>query len=425
MNLNKPGIYFLKDKTGKIIYIGKSINLQKRLSYYFTNFSRLGPKTKALVSQTEEVEFIFVESEIEALLLEARLIRQHLPRFNSRSKDDKRPLFIKITDEELPRVLVSRKKQPEKGIFFGPFPSTKTVKQVLRFLRKIFPFCSCLGDKKRPCIYAHIGLCQPSPRIITSLSPEEKKHQVKIYRKNIKNLIRFLRGGKNQLIIRLENEMKKAASHQEFEKAATLRDQIRGIRYVTQSFCSPKHYLENPNLFADRRREEKTALAKIMKETGLIFKNPPTRIEAFDISGFAGKKTTGSMVVFINGEPEKDLYRRFKIMKKHQNDPAMIKEILTRRLAHPEWGSPDLILVDGGKGQVAAAKKAILQNKKNIPVIGLAKREEKIIIPQEKGFFTLRLPRTSPALHLLQRLRDEAHRFALSYHRLLRQKLID
>lgn len=456
MNLKKqvadfpaqPGVYLFKDMKGHVLYVGKSVNLKNRVASYFHYFSSLGEKTKRLVTETTLIDYILVESEIEALLLESSLIKKHLPRFNQRSKDDKSPLYIRITKDKFPRVVTARLNEQKPGdLLFGPFPAGKTSKDILRLLRKIFPYCSCRKDRGRPCLYAHLGLCRPSPREIVKLPASQQEIEKRTYLKNISNLTRFLKGKRKNLISSLKREMRQKAKAFLFEKAALLRDQIQGLEFITQSFRPPRYYLANPNLLVDQRRKELVNLQKRLKKSGLPLTKIPARIEAFDISNLSGQQATGSMITFLNGEPEKKLYRRFKVNpcstlfprphprfagggqrdreKGNRDDPAMMAEILKRRLKHHDWGLADLIVIDGGKPQVAACKKVLLKQSLMIPLIGLAKRKEEIIIHSKKGFSTLKIPRESPALHLIQRIRDEAHRFALAYHRHLRKKLID
>lgn len=293
----------------------------------------------------------------------------------------------------------------------------------MRILRRIFPFCSCKKNKQegKPCLYWHIGLCNPSPRIIIKQSPEVALRQKRIYQKNIGYLTSFLKGKKLSLISRLKKEMETAAKNENFEDAAKTRDQIRRLEFITQPHRRIADYLANPNLLIDQRQEELRQLYNRLKKYFDKLKWPLSRLEAYDVSNIKGKKATGSMIVFIDGEPEKSEYRRFKIrFKQTPNDIAMIKEVLKRRLAHQEWDYPNLILIDGGRGQVNAAYKILYQYKlEKIPIIGLVKRKEKVIISGKKTK-EVDFPKDSPALYLLKRLRDEAHRFALSYHRKLR-----
>lgn len=421
-----PGVYLFKDKTGNVLYIGKSINLYERvLSHTKATFG----KSQKFSQLTHGISYIPVISEFEALLLEAHLIKKHIPAFNTSAKDDKHPLYIKITkSEKYPRVLTSRKEDnlPHKDIYFGPFPSTTTVKQVLKQIRKIFPYCNQKPQVKKACFYSHLGLCNPCPgEIEKTESSKEKQALQKLYKKNNKQILMLLQGKTNTLQKKLQKEMQEAARKERFEKASSIRDQLQKLKIITQPYNKTKDYLENPDLFFDKRKEEKTALYKILRP---FFPNLtiPERIECLDVSHTGGQSATCSLVTFINGEPDKNFYRRFKIRSlKTKDDFAMLTETIKRRTKHfKDWGKPDLVLIDGGKGQVSAVKQALESENVNIPVIGLAKRYEEVVIPQPfpTNFKIFKLSRANPALHLLQRLRDEAHRFARAYHFKLRLK---
>lgn len=404
----KPGVYFFINEKDEVLYVGKARNLKQRVKSYFLLSLLLGAKTQKLVSQIKKVDFLLAESEFEALLLEAALIKKFQPKYNSRLKDDKSFLYIKITDEEFPRVYPARK--IEGG--WGPFPKAQTVRQILRFIRQIFPYRSCRKLPQKPCLYFDLRLC-PAPCFGKIKKPE--------YRRAILAIKSLLQEKSKKLIIQLNAKMEKHAQKNEFETAAKIRDQITKINYLLESRHPVTSYLENPNLVEDLRIEELSDL-RAQLEPYLAFLGPKLgRIEAYDISNLSGKKPTGSMVVFLKGEPEKALYRRFRIkFEEKPNDVGMIKEILRRRFRHEEWELPDLILIDGGKGQVTAVKEVLRERRLRIPFLGLAKRWETLIIPQKQGFVNLDLPPDSPSLNLLKRLRDEAHRFALAYHRKLR-----
>ncbi len=430
-----PGVYLFSDNTGKIIYVGKAINLRERVRSYL---NPTDPKTKLMTAQAATVNHINVFSEFEGLLLEASLINKHQPKYNSRLKDDKSFLYIAITNEEFPKVLALRKsdlKTPR--YFFGPFPSAKTVRQVLRFLRRIIPYCS-QKENRRPCFWSHLGLCSPCPGEISKLRGAERQMARELYLTNIKNLVAVLRGKSKVLSQTLEKEMNEAARKKNFEKAAQIRDQFQKLTYLTTQHFPLNSYLEKNNFFEEEQEKELTELASILNIPNL------QRIECYDISNIFGQFATGSMVVFINGIQSSDNYRRFRIkMISQPNDVAMIKEIISRRLKHKEWPYPDLLTVDGGRGQVSAALNVLKQWNINIPVIGLAKRLETVIIPvfrhpefssgsssgeilkqvqNDVSYEEINLPANSPALNLLKRLRDQSHRFALSYHRHLRSK---
>lgn len=404
----EPGIYFFIDEKGDVLYVGKAKNLKSRVSSYFSK-QVTGEKTKLLVKKIEKIKIVKVASEFESLLLEANLIKKYSPFYNVRLTDGKAYPLIRITIKDaFPKVLIARREDDKNSLYFGPFPSGSTIKMVLKLMRRIFPFQSVLNHPKRVCLFNHLGLC-PCPPIFSS--SEDKK----VYRKNIRNLVQFLKGGKEDVIKNLEIERDKFSKKEEFEKAKAVQKQIDAIIYITSPIHKPLEYELNPNLSEDLRFKELQDLSLHLKIGNI------QKIECFDISNTSGTNATGSMVVFNNGEKDTSNYRRFKIrLTIGPNDFAMMEEVIRRRLKHAEWPYPDLLIVDGGKGQIAAALKAIKSANFTIPVVGLAKREE-IIITQD--FREIRLPKDSKALHLVMRIRDEAHRFAITYHKKLRSKL--
>ncbi|MDP3954742.1 MAG: GIY-YIG nuclease family protein [bacterium] len=414
---NDPGVYFFKDEAGKIIYVGKAKNLKLRVKSYFQPFVKLGPKTQALVGKISKIEHQIVESELEALLLEAQYIGKYLPKYNIRKKDDKSYLYIKITKEQASRVYAARKQDIEKNrkeIHFGPFPSSSNVRQVLSILRRIFPFRSCRILPQKPCLYFNLGLCL-GPCLETSSKDK--------YQKTIKNLICLLKNERKKLIRDLEKEMLSFADTKDYEEAAKTRDKLSKLKQLLEPFRNPLEYIESPNLLSDRRKEETDALRKALQPYYPNMTKNLWRIEAYDISNFQGQKATGSMVVFAKGNRQLSNFRKFRIrMEDKPNDVAMMREVLERRLRHKEWRIPDLILVDGGKGQVGGAVELLRELSLNVPVVGLAKRLEILVIPKFPiTYVELSLPKNSPALNLLKRIRDEAHRFANAYHRKLRE----
>lgn len=344
-----------------------------------------------MISEADNLRHIVVNSELEALLLEAKLINSEKPKYNSVSKDDKHPLYITITKDEFPRIITSRRSGN-----FGPFPSSSTLYSVLRMLRKIFPY-SEHKTGRRKCLYAHIGLCNPCPNEIKT------KDQKRKYLKNIKSLGAILSGKIKTVQRSLEKEMKILSEEQKFEEASLVRDQLKRLEYITQPAIPSEFYLENPNLTADIRTNELKELSKIIKMKNLH------RIECYDVSHLSGVHATASMVVFVNGEAEKREYRHFRIrQEKSQSDYDSIREIAKRR-AKNKWGKADLIIVDGGVGQVNAFQS-------NSPVVGIAKNPDRLILGKQK----IRLKGTS--LNFVSRIRDEAHRFARRYHHKLVSK---
>lgn len=470
----KAGVYRFLAKTGEVLYVGKANDLKSRVSSYFAKTSQLGPKTRVLVSQIESIRITEVESELEALLLEAFYIKKYNPKYNIRLTDSKSYIRIRITHKDAyPRVLLARREDDKNSLYFGPYPSSGAVKLVLKTVRRIFPFQSVLNHPPRICLFNHLGLC-PCPPV--NDSPELKQQ----YRKNIRGLIRILEGESRKIMKELEKERDAASKKEEFEKALLIQKRINALSFITTPFHRPFEYHVNPNLRDDIRQAELVGLKTILMDQGLPVKDL-NRIECYDISNTQGTHATGSMVVFVNGEKDSSQYRKFRIRRdwekpmskaekvsleskprKHlSNDFAMMKEVLKRRLKHEEWHTPDLIIVDGGKGQVTSAMTALAECGSDIPLVGLAKREEVIIVPQllresdgvdskpvvasyqdllnlrfagteeekrqtiivnEDNFTEISLPKDSPSLHLIQRLRNEAHRFAITYHRKLRSK---
>ena len=418
---HKPGIYIYKDSQGRVLYVGKAVDLYHRVTSYFSGRPD-SLKTATLVEKIAVVETIVVESELEALILEANLIKKYLPIFNIRLTDDKDYLYIAITKEDFPKVITARKKDTVKvKKYFGPFPSSRTVKLTLKQLRKVFPWCSnppktarqpgvvnklpTPGWKAKACFYYHLGLC--SGACIGKISKED-------YNKTINRFAKFLDGKKEEVLNELTQDMDKYSKNLQFEQAAQVKKTIAGIEYLLQP-NRVASYLENPNFLED---QNKLALQQLQKDLNLP--KLPARIEAYDISNIAGKNATGSMVVLAEGEIDKSQYRRFKIkISGKPNDYAMHQEMMGRRLSHPEWGIPQLILIDGGRGQARAACSKLQEKNLNIPVFGLAKRMEWLYPPEGD---IIKLPKRSMSLRLLQKIRDESHRFAITYHRKLRNK---
>ena len=407
-----PGVYIFKDETGKPIYIGKARNLKNRVASYFTG--TLEGKTSRMIEEAEDLSFMKVSSEFEAILLEAVLVKKHLPKFNSQLRDDKTPLYIGITKETLPRVLTFRKTQlklEDLAKVYGPFTSSSTVRTVLQLVRRAFPF-SQHKPSGRVCIYSQIGLCNPCPsKIMKSKTEAEKRELAKAYKQNILNVKKVLSGKGNLVQKNLEKKMKDYAKTEKFEKAQKIKEQLELLDLISKPYISSSMYLKDPNLVEDIRKKE----IRDLREKILPYLRIKSlrRIECFDVAHLAGTNPTASMVTFINGEPDKSFYRHFKIyIRNTRSDTDMMKSVIERRQLHwQDWGTPDLIIVDGGRGQISAAKSASL----TVPVIGLAKGRETLIFKTEKGFERLPLPE-SPAKALVQRLRDEAHRFARKHH---------
>jgi excinuclease ABC subunit C len=392
--------------------VGKAINLKKRVSQYFQRDDALGPKTQALVSQIAKIETQTVESEIEALVLEAALIKKYQPKYNSLLKDDRSYVYISISQDKLPLIQPAFKSRlnPESD-YYGPFPNGRAVKVLLKAIRYIFPFYS-RPHPPRPCLYCHLQLC-PGP------NPNPA-----IYRRQVGYIKRLLRGRFHHLLVRLNSQMKHYSDMENYEAAARLRDQIDALKYVTSGWRSLGDLQKQIELPSDIIAKTERELVSVLSPFLAVSKID--RLEAYDISNLGANYFVGSMVVYQQGRIFKNEYRKFRIKTKDTpDDQFMIKEVLWRRLRHPEWVFPDLIMVDGGKPQVSAASQILKLHfsqtpNKQIPVIGLAKKQETIVIKQGEDWQEINLPPHSPALRLLQSLRDEAHRFANRY----RQELI-
>lgn len=342
-------------------------------------------------------------------MLEAKLIQKYTPKYNVRFSDNKAYPLIKITiKDKYPKVLISRRMDDSSCIYFGPYPNTNALRSVLKIVRRIFPYQSTANHPKKICLYNHLGLC-PCPEVTSDPT----------YRTNIRHLIGFLNGDTKKVLKNLEKERDEYSKALEFEKAKESQRKLEAIKIVTSPFYKPFEYEENPNFKEDVRAKELEELQEILRRNRIKIKSLE-RIECYDLSVISGKHATGSLVVFTKGEKDSGWYRRFRIRREGAPDDfAMMREVVRRRLAHKEWPMPDLLIVDGGKGQVSAASRVLKENKMDLPLIGLAKREEIIITTDLKEIV---LPKDSKVLHLVMRIRDEAHRFAITYHRILRSK---
>ncbi|OGG01794.1 hypothetical protein A2Z33_00765 [Candidatus Gottesmanbacteria bacterium RBG_16_52_11] len=421
-----PGVYMFRDVHGAVLYVGKAADLRNRVSQY-TAGDAIGSKTGQMVSQAESVEILPTVSEFDALILEAKQILRYQPKYNIISKDDKSPLFVRLEfSRELPVLRFLRKgealhRMNKNDAVFGPFQSGRAVRSLLRSIRHIIPYCTQKIRNGRPCFYSQIGLCRPCPSLI-SVMPDGilRQDSVRIYRRNFRRIRDLLDGRSGSVIRSMETEMRRASKAQDFEKAAELRDKTENLRAMLRKHYDPAVYTETTGLPAVAGAEG-NELSRILRRY-IPVPEYPKRIECIDISNISGDFATGSLVVFTDGLPDKSWYRRFRIRKdKSPDDFASVAEITRRRFNHPDWPAPDLFVVDGGKGQLSAVNQVLRQIGINLPAIGLAKHEEEIIIQTEDGFHTLKLNLSDPGLHLLQRIRDEAHRFAHKYHTLLRK----
>ncbi len=414
-----PGVYLMKDDGEKVIYVGKAKNLRSRAGSYFTKEAAESDRTRELVKHIADIEFIPCEDEVQALLMESRLVKDLLPRFNIELKDDKSYPYLQIrTREEYPRVEITRRPRRKGVKLYGPFKSAKSLRAVLKVLQRVFKFRTCPLDIRsredswrwfRPCLLHSIRQCTAPCNF--RVTREE-------YRKQIRRLILVLDGKKARLIRKMEAQMRAASAAMEFEKAARIRDEIAALR--TLELRGKGTEAEQPHVFPI---DPKKGIVGLRKVLGLP--KVPRTIEGFDIAHLQGADTVASLVSFLDGQPFKAGYRQFKIKTvEGVDDFASMREVITRRFKrlHDEGATfPDLLLIDGGKGQLNAALDVFKVLGIDPPaIVSLAKQEEEIYRPGVAE--PLRLSRHSAALRLLQYVRDEAHRFAQRYHHKLRDR---
>lgn len=446
-----PGVYFHKDASGEIIYVGKAAVLRNRVRQYFQASRARDPKTEALVAEITDLDWMVVESELEALFLEAEMIRRYMPRYNILLRDDKAMSYIRIDiDSDFPTVSTTRRPLDDGARYFGPYFSLFGVKQALKLLRRIFPFATRrTNGQKRASLEYHLGL---DPGL------EEGKTSLEEYRANLRKLIAVIEGRRSGVIKEVEREMKQAAKAQEFERAAVLRNRLMALQNLgKQIIFSDKEFL-------DISKDQ--ALAQFQQLLGLP--EPPKRIEGYDISHMSGTNVVASMVVFTNGVSNKGEYRKFKTSERN-DDYGNIRETIKRRFSEKNvkaWGMPSLLLIDGGTGQLAAALAGMKEQNKSVPTVSVAKREEELVIHRtdscvdlsfieqllqnpapgvdvraEGDFYIINLhagqanagshsknlrggttpSRYTDVVKLIQRIRDESHRFAVSYHTVLKR----
>ena len=403
----RPGVYLMRDSEGKVIYVGKAKKLKRRVSSYFRH-SHSSPRLNKLVSLIEDISTIRTETEAEALIVEAKLIRRYSPFFNIELKmGDKYP-YVKITNEEYPRLEITRHKYNDGAVYLGPFVDAGNIRNLMRLSERYFPLRVCSkkinpDSKKRPCIEYTLGHSMGACAALCSKSE---------YLERAADIILLFEGKSAELVERLRERMNDSAKKLEFEKAAKYRDTIRAIWKLTRQKISSA-------LQEDLDNETWHVLNQIQDLLHLHVL--PWRIDAFDISHTHGHDTYGCCVVFEQGRPSPNLYRRFKIRSLEDgeiNDFASMYETVKRRYRHVldnSEPSPQLALIDGGLGQLEYAQRAINELGMNLPMIALAEREELIFLPESNT--PLRLERDDPALQLLQRLRDEVHRYAITTHR--------
>jgi len=433
----KPGCYQYYNRLGKIIYIGKAANLKSRVLSYWQKSAEHTPAKWAMLKRIERVDWVETDSEIEALLLEANLVKKYQPEFNVSLRDDKRFVYIKVSlEDEIPGVFLTRKID-KAGRYFGPFVSTQAARETVKTLRKIWSYCTVRKPQLKPCFYYQINRCLG----ICSGAVSKKEYLTKV----IKPITLFLEGKKELIVKSLKFKVKSLEAELKKEKDDDKKEELaRELGQLKFQLGNMEQVLAHANILGllDKYAADVVELAKLL---GLP--RVPQRIEGYDISNIFGKETVGSMVVFAEGEPDKNEYRKFKIrvgssyaeasedkqgqfvneIIEKRGDVQMLQEVLERRFRN-DWPLPDLIIIDGGKGQLNVASQVLKKSKLDIPVIAISKGEglrsagapDKIFFPGEKK--PLELSLASPAMHIIKRVRDEAHRFAIGYHRKLRSK---
>ena len=398
-----PGVYFHKDKNGEIIYVGKAAVLKNRVRQYFQK-SKKDIKTEALVKEIADTDWIQVETEMDALFLESEMIKRYMPKWNILLRDDKSVSYIKISMQlEVPDVSITRNPIDDGATYIGPFYAKLTIEKALRILRKVFPYYNKPYTAKKT-LDTDLGL---TPGI------EIGRSTPKDYKRNLRKMIRYLKGDREKLMRDLEKTMKKEANAGNFELAAEARDQLFGLKELKKKIIfSDREFLD---ISSDQ------ALAQLQKILNL--NEPPRRIEGYDISHQSGTNTVGSMVVFINGASARNEYRKFKIRSSTNDDLKSMVEIITRRLKHAEWEYPNLVVLDGGITQVRAVEP--LLKPLGIQVIGRdksgnhSKSAEVVLVFNDQK---IKLDKTSHVARLIARIDEESHRFAITYHSLLKRK---
>ncbi len=398
---DQPGVYIFKDADGKVLYVGKASSLRSRVRSYFQRSKDHGPRIGALVNNVRDIGWIPTATEAEALLYESNLIKEHLPKYNVSLRDSKTYPLIKITmSEEFPRVMVARGRKSDGSLYFGPYTDAALLRAAVKAVRQIFMFRTCASLPKKACVYDDLGLCS---------APCEGKVSKEEYGERIKEVILFIEGKKAELIKRLAEKMKKLSGEEKFEEAAEARNQIEALSTAVhkRSGIGPAGPGELAVVLGLRRT--------------------PALIEAFDISNIKGEEACGSMVTFKDGRPDKSKYRMFKIREvEGQDDYAMMREVVRRRYTgslKDKLPKPDLIVIDGGRGHLSAAAHEIrAAGLKDAAIIGIAKVFEHIYTLHKD--LPVALPPSSKALQLIQRIRDESHRFAIRYHHILRRKAL-
>lgn len=437
-----PGCYLYKNDVGKIIYVGKAKNIKKRVSSYFSK-SYKEIHLQALVKDIADIDFVITDSELEAFILETNLIKKYKPHYNRDLKDDKNYIWIMFDkNEDFPKPEIVREKKKNNAIYLGPYHFTMPIKRILFRLRKVYPYRTCnrqikevidekngkhltVSNNPKPCFYYQLGLCPgPCAGLISK----------KDYWKNIRGIVNFFTKDHKKILSDMRAQMNKYSKNLDYEKATVLRNKIVDLEYIKQKVSIDSVDMDEVLFLKQKVKKSQQGLEELIGE--LSFKGmrlkKDFKIECFDISNIQGTNAVASMVVFVNGVSQKRLYRKFKIrVKSTPDDFAMMQEALKRRFKHEQKKEDqsfdvkaDLVIVDGGKGQLSSAHQIFKELHINIPLIGLAKKNEDIFYIEELGdeinFIQKRLKTRTEGFFLLQRIRDESHRFAINYHRKLR-----
>ncbi len=406
----EPGVYFHKNRDGEVIYVGKAAILRNRVRQYFQSPERKDAKTRALVAEIDDTDWIVVDTEMDALFLESEMIKRYMPKWNILLRDDKSVSYVRIDmKSEVPYVSMTRNPDDDGAEYFGPYYGKVAITRALRILRRIFPYY----DKPyngRKTLNTDLGL---TPGIeVGKMTPRDYKH-------SLRHMISYLKGNRKKLVRDIEKLMYEAAEKGDYERAAEYRNQFFGLKGLgTKIVFSDKELLD---ISSDKALEELQDILKMDK--------PPVRIEGYDISHQSGKNVTGSMVCFINGAADRTKYRRFKLRKQQNNDPESMREVIMRRLNHlNDWGMPDLIILDGSVGQISAVREVVTKAK--IPIIGRDKSGDhsknarvRIVIPEgDEDYRMVELAKDGHIAKLIARIDEESHRFAIQYHTLLKRK---
>lgn len=411
------GIYqFVKGD--EIVYVGKSVNIKARVLSHI-EAAKLDNKEAAIVRNSDSIRYFVTDTEFKALLLESQLIRSIKPVYNVRWRDDKSYLYIKISiKDEYPKVFLSRHEEDPKARYFGPFPSVRTTQDIIRSIRRVFPFDTQKNLSKRACFYSKIGLCNPCPNVIQQEPDlETKKELQRQYKLNIRRVMRVLEGNTDAILKDMYNDLKELSEDQRYEEAIVQRNRILRFERFLQGRQLDKRGEEVFNQAEEGMESLRKLLLRTFPELPL-----PKRIECYDISNTNQQEITASMVVMTDGMIDKKQYRKFRIKDMTvQSDFEAMREVFQRRIKRETWPVPDLIVVDGGRPQVRTVMEVFAQNEYGVPFIGIAKNPDRLITGTP-DMSMIRPPLNHPGFSLVRALRDESHRFAKKYHVLLRSK---